>query len=298
MEYEKPDYVHKCWMETRRQSKGIFQRNPNRTPSKPVQQSQLAMKKVMDVTMKDRKMKEWSFSSQHGGLIKTQPETLKQATLSDHIPILSEIRYRVPNHIEECRSSPEYPHLAGTFLDHDRLEERTLDLATIKAACHTLAGNIKIMAEKVYDNEDQTPQLFYGSTFISAKDVISPEDDPELFDFGNNDESVLWHSTALNDNEQLVSYLISSTSIGPDLFPNGYQAKKKSKKKRLFPNATDLSLMMFATMSQDHYNGKLGRVRALAIHALVVYQYTTGGKSQKVESLILSGGETAQFQGT
>ena len=56
--------------------------------------------------------------------------------------------------------------------------------------------------------------------------------------------------------------------------------------------------MMFATMSQDHSNGKHGRLRALAIHGLVVYQNTIGGKSQEVESLIVSGGETAQFQGT
>jgi hypothetical protein len=61
--------------------------DPNHALFKPVQQSQLTMKKVMDVTMKDRKMKEWSFSSHHGGLIKTQPEKLKQATLSDAIPI-------------------------------------------------------------------------------------------------------------------------------------------------------------------------------------------------------------------
>jgi hypothetical protein len=179
-------------------------------------------------------MTEWSFSSQHGGLIKTQPETLKQATLSDAIPIMSEIRYRVPKHIEECRSSPEFPRLAGIFLNHDQLKQEIIDLSTIKVACQTLAGNIKIVEEKVNDNEDQTPSLFYGSIFIPAMDVICPEDDPELFDYGNNDESVLWHSTALNDNEQLVSYLISSTSIGPDLFPNGYQAKKKSKKKGCF----------------------------------------------------------------
>ena len=122
--------------------------------SKPVQQSQLAMKKVMDVTMKDRKMKEWSFSSQHGGLIKTQPETLKQATLSDAIPIMSEIRYHVPNHIEERRSSPEYPCLAETFLNHDQLKEDIINLSTIKVACQTLAGNIKIMEEKVNDNDN------------------------------------------------------------------------------------------------------------------------------------------------
>ena len=43
---------------------------------------------------------------------------LKQATLSDAMPIMSEIRYRVPDHIEQCRSSPDYPRLAGTFLNH------------------------------------------------------------------------------------------------------------------------------------------------------------------------------------
>ena len=56
--------------------------------------------------------------------------------------------------------------------------------------------------------------------------------------------------------------------------------------------------MMFATMSQDYSNGKLWCLRALAIHALVVYQNTTSVPSGKVTSLILSGGETAQFQGT
>ena len=298
MEYEKSDYVYEHWMRSRKQNKDIFQRAPNQAPSKLVEQSQVAMKKVMDVTIKDRKMTEWSFSSQHGGLIKTQPETLKQATLSDAIPIMSEIRYCVPKHIEDCRKSPEYPRLAGTFLNHHQLEEDTIDLSTIQAACEVLAGNIKIMQDKINDDEDQTPPLFYGSIFIPAKDVISPQDDPELFDFGNNDESVLWHSTALNDNEQLVSYLISSTCVVPALFPKGYQAKKNSKKKKLFPNGKDLSLMMFATMSQDHSNGKHGRLRALAIHGLVVYQNIIGGKSQEVESLIVSGGETAQFQGT
>ena len=107
---------------------------------------------------------------------------LKQATLSDAIPIMSEIRYRVPKHIEECRSSPEYPRLAGTFLNHDQLKEDIINLSTIKVACQTLAGNINIMEEKVNDNEDQTPPLFYGYIFIPAKDVISPEDDPELVD--------------------------------------------------------------------------------------------------------------------
>ena len=46
----------------------------NHAPSKPVQQSQVAMKKVMDVTMKDRRMKEWSFSSEHGEMIDTKPK--------------------------------------------------------------------------------------------------------------------------------------------------------------------------------------------------------------------------------
>jgi hypothetical protein len=58
-----------------------------------------------------------------------------------------------------------------------------------------------------------------------------------------------------------------------------------------------MSLMMFASMSQDCSNGKIGRLRALPIHGLVVYQNTTSVKSGKVTSLILSGGETAQFQG-
>jgi hypothetical protein len=187
--------------------------------------------------------------------------------------------------------------LAGNFLNHAQLKEDIIDLSTIKVACQTLAGNIKIMEEKVNDNEDQTPSLFYGSIFIPANDVISPKDDPELFDYGNNSESVLWHSTALNDNHQLVSYLISSTSIGGDLFPNGYQAKKKSKKKRLFPNGKDMSLMMFGTMSQDCSNGKIGRLRALAIHGLVVYHNIIGGKSEEIEPLIISGGEATQFQG-
>ena len=188
MEYEEPDYVQKCWMETTRQSKGIFQRDPNQTPSKPVQRSQLAMKKVMDVTMKDRKMTEWSYSSQHGGLIRTQPETLKEATLSDHIPILSEIRYRVPDHIKECHSSHDYPCLADTFLYHDELKNNIIDLSTIKVACQTLAGNINIMQRKLNDDDNDTPKLFNGSSFIPAKDVISPEDDPALVDYGDNDE--------------------------------------------------------------------------------------------------------------
>jgi hypothetical protein len=171
------------------------------------------------------------FSSEHGRIIQTKPEKLKQATLSDAIPIMSEIRYRVPDHIKECRYSPDCPRFVDTFLYHDELKNDIIDLATIKVACQTLAGNINIIEGKVNDDDDQTPPLFNGSIFIPAKDVISPEDDPELIDYGNNTESVLWHSTALNDNRQLVSYLISSTSIGGDLFPNGFQAKKKSKKK-------------------------------------------------------------------
>ena len=75
-------------------------------------------------------------------------------------------------------------------MNHHQLEEDTIDLSTIQAACEVLAGNIKIMQDKINDDEDQTPPLFYGSTFISAKDVISPADDPELFDFGNNDERI------------------------------------------------------------------------------------------------------------
>ena len=46
----------------------------NHARSKSVQQSQVAMKKVMDVTMKDRRMKELSFSSEHGEMINTQPK--------------------------------------------------------------------------------------------------------------------------------------------------------------------------------------------------------------------------------
>ena len=124
--------------------------------------------------MKDRKMTEWSYSSQHGGLIRTQPETLKEATLSDHIPILSEIRYRVPDHIKECRSSPDYPRLAGTFLNHVHLKKDDVDLETIKVACQTLAGNINIMEGTLNDDDNQTPPLFNGSIFITTKDVISP----------------------------------------------------------------------------------------------------------------------------
>jgi hypothetical protein len=131
------------------------------------------------------------------------------------------------------------------------LKKDYIDLATIKVACQTLAGNINIMQRKLNDDNDDTPTLFNGSIFIPAKDVISPEDDPELIDYGDNDESVLWHSTALNDNPHMVSYLLSSTSIGDELFPNGFQTKLKRQKKRRFPNGKDLSLMMFATMSQD-----------------------------------------------
>ena len=110
-------------MELIRKQNGKKIIGPSLVPLKPVQQSQVAMKKVMDVTMKDRRMKEWSFSSEHGGMINTKPEKLKQATLSDAIPIMSEIRYRVPDHIEQCRYRFDYPCLAGTFLNHVHLKK-------------------------------------------------------------------------------------------------------------------------------------------------------------------------------
>ena len=81
------------------------------------------------------------------------------------------------------------------------------------------------MQRKLNDDDDDTLKFFNGSSFIPAKDVISPEDDPELVNCGDNDESVLWHSTALNDNSHMVSYLQSSTSIGAELLSNGFPIK-------------------------------------------------------------------------
>jgi hypothetical protein len=128
-EYEKPDYVQTCWRELIRKQKGKTNNSgQSQVAPKPVQQSQVAMKKVVDGTMKDSRMKEWSFSSEHGGMIERKPEQMKQATLSDAMPIISEIRYCVPDHIEQCRSSPDYPRLAGTFLNHVHLKKDCIDL--------------------------------------------------------------------------------------------------------------------------------------------------------------------------
>ena len=119
--------MQRCWRELFRKQKGKKESGQTQVAPKPVQQSQVAMKKVVDGTMKDRRMKEWSFSPEHGGMIETKPEQLKQATLSDAMPIMSDIRYRgVPDHIEQCRSSPDYPCLAGTFLNHVHLKKTTL----------------------------------------------------------------------------------------------------------------------------------------------------------------------------
>jgi hypothetical protein len=50
-------------------------------------------------------------------MINTKPEQLRQATLSDD---------RVLGRIEHCRSSFDYPHLAGTFLNHVQLKKTPL----------------------------------------------------------------------------------------------------------------------------------------------------------------------------
>ena len=53
-------------------------------------------------------------------------------------------------------------------------------------------------AKKSNADDDDTPPLFQGSSFVPVKDVISREqDDPELVDYAYNDDLVLWHSTVI-----------------------------------------------------------------------------------------------------
>ena len=96
----------------------------------------------------------------------------------------------------------------------------------------------------------------------------------------------------------LVSYLKASTSIDSDLFPKGFSRISKLEKRNLYQNGNDLSLMMCAVITRDSLHGNMGRLRALPIHGLVIYQNIFNKKNDQVTTLIRAGRVSAQFQGT